>query len=263
MDLKIKKAGYISYDSHPSRSQVFEKAQFFINDRFFVLLFFILFTRLVSETINTFFWDKANQLWAMAMIGFICFLLFPILVIITKRDTNIVHVYFPIILFLFYMMGRVQYGTTYSLKCAISEVIIWFSFIFTVEVCNRNERIEKIFKKVVIAITKIIVIICFFQLVHYIIKAQQFNPFAIMEARPVKGIYVHQSICLIMLFPFAYVFLKDRSYLWFFLILLVSLFTGSRSTFLGLFLLSFIVVYLPTYGSHFYLWFLCALQDTL
>ena len=213
-----------------------------LKDFFFVCLMFLLFSRLLSESVNSFVWEKANQVWSIGMIGMICIVFLPLLVIATRREKNIFLDYLPIFVLFLYLSTRVDYRDTYSIKCILSEFINWFAFIFTAETCARNENTKTALKKVIIFTTKVIVVISLVQLITHIAITKQINPFGLIEERPVRGIYVHQSICLIMLFPFSYYFLKKRSYLWLFLIMVASLFTGSRSSFLSFFLL-FILIY--------------------
>lgn len=213
---------------------------------FGIILCFLLLSRVLAETLNTFVWDKTNQVWSVAALGCIGALLWPLLVKLVKWKNNLFADYWPVFVYIAFLLTRIRFGEFYSVKCFLSELILWFSFIFTLEVCSRESKAAEMVRSSVIWTVKIIVAIGLMQLVLFIVQNTTINPSSFIESRPVKGIFVHQSIFLIMIMPFFLYFMKSRSYMWLFIILLVSVFTGTRTLFFGA-----ICMFIPIVKSFF------------
>jgi hypothetical protein len=201
---------------------------------FSIVLGIILIGRYVSEAANTFIWDKANYLWAGSALAAIFLLLWPLLSMLTRRENNILVNYLPIFVYLTYLMLRINFSDFYSVKAFLSEFIVWFCFVLTIELCSRNHNAAESTRKLVLGVAKILVLIGLFQITFSILQLRTLNPLVIIDQRPGQGIFVHQSIYLVMIMPFFCCFLKQRDYLWILLILIVCMSTGTRSPFLAL-----------------------------
>lgn len=213
---------------------------------FGIILCFLLLSRVVAEALNTFVWDKTNQVWSVVALGCFGAWLWPLLVMQLKRRSNIFVDYWPVFVYIAFLLTRIRFEEFYSVKCFLSELIVWFIFIFTLEVCSRESKAAEMVRSSVVWVVKIIVAIGLVQLMIFMVRNANFNPSSLIESRPVQGIFIHQSICLIMIMPFFLYFMKYRSYMWLFLILLVSVFTGTRTLFLGT-----ICMFIPIVKSFF------------
>jgi len=198
---------------------------------FGIILCFLLLSRVLAETLNTFVWDKTNQVWSVAAMGCIGALLWPLLVMQLKQRSNIFVDYWPVFVYFAFLLVRTRFGEFYSVKCFFSELIVWFGFIFTVEICSLESKAAEMVRSLVIWTIKIIVAIALMQLIIFMVQNTTINLSSLLESRPVQGIFVHQSIFLIMIMPFFLYFMKYRSYMWLFLVLFVSVFTGTRTLF--------------------------------
>ena len=205
------------------------------------ILALLLISRVVAETVNTFAWDKADSIWSSCALVCIGVLLWPLLAMMARREKNIFGDYWPIFLYLSFMLIRVDFGQLYSVRCFLSEVIVWFSFIFTVEACSRNGNTGERVQRLVVWICKFVVVVGMGQLVFSVVHLGNIDPTKVIESRPVQGIFVHPSIYLIMVLPFSFFFMKQRSYFWLFVVLFVCVSTGTRSPFLAVVCMSILV----------------------
>ncbi len=199
----------------------------------------VLITRVVSEGVNTFVWEKVNAIWGAGMVLWICAFIWPVLALMKKGQSSLFRDYISIWLYLLWLGARTILSE-YSIKCFLAEFICWFMFIFTREICDRSPEIGNRYRRLTELIVRGVVVIGLGQLALYVAGTHDFNLSSIIENRPVRAIYAHQSICLILIFPFCYYFLKRREYLWVLAVSIAAMGTGSRSAFLAFVMLSFI-----------------------
>ena len=197
------------------------------------LLLIIILSRSLAEVLNTFIWDRANYIWSTLFLCSIPLILWPFLVMISRRNGNILSEYLPILLFLAFLLIRTNYGSLYSLKCFSSDLIVWFSFIFTIESCRRDFESALKLRRYIIYVAKLNVCIGLIQLIAAFFSAGVDNLFSIMDMRPVYGIFDHPNTYLICILPFSLYFFKRRVYGWLFLTLITCVFTGTRGPFIA------------------------------
>ena len=202
---------------------------------------FLLLSRFVSEIINSFVWKSANYVWSIIALIYIAVLLWPLIVLNKPMKGNIFIKYAPIFVYLLYLSLRLQFFELYSLKCFLSEFIVWFIFIFVAEFASYDIGVIYTVRILMMRFVKILVIIGIFQIAFLIWKYNIFNPLIIFNCRPVKGIFDHSNIFCITVLPFLFYFLKERAYFWCFFLLLACLGTGTRSPFLGSLCLAILV----------------------
>jgi O-antigen ligase len=94
----------------------------------------------------------------------------------------------------------------------------------------------------IIRLVKITIIIGIIQLAVFILLNNNINPIYIFNSRPVKGIFAHPNIYLVVILPFLFYFLKKHLYYWIPLVLLTCLGTGTRAPFLAI-LCMFIIIF--------------------
>lgn len=198
------------------------------------LLLIIILSRAMSELLTTFIWAKTNHVWSLLFLCSIPLILLPTLLTISRRDSNIFLEYLPIILFLSFLLIRTNFTNKYSLKCFFSDFIVWFSYIFIIEICKRDAYSVLKLRKYMIYIAQFNVVLGGFQIAVFFFTAGFDGLFSSINARPVTGIFDHPNTYLICILPFSLYFLKRRAYEWFFITLTTCLFTGSRGPFLSI-----------------------------
>jgi len=204
------------------------------------ILVILSLSRVASEIINTFLWDRANYLWSLCTLPLIGALSW-LLITLTLREGKILVSYLPIFAYLSFLLARTNVSNLYSMKCFFSEFIVWFCFIITIGICSRDPYAAKRLQTSVIWAIKIIVLIGVGQLAVFLMRVASPSPTALLELRPVQGIFVHPNIYLVVVLPFSFLFLKQRSYVWTILTILTCLSTGTRSPILAA-LLMFVLV---------------------
>jgi len=197
--------------------------------RFALVLCAVLLTRLVAETVNTFLWDRANYVWSCGALAVFALLLWPWLLMLARGEGNIFAGYFPVFAYLALLLARLQFADVYALKCFLSEIVLWSCFLFTVEVCSRSAQAAALMQTWLIRVVKGIVHIGIAQLVFALANQGSVSPRAILESRPVRGVFYHPNIFLVVILPFLFYFLKRRDWLWLLLTALACLGTGCRS----------------------------------
>ena len=210
------------------------------------ILVIFLVSRVASEIINTFVWYRANYLWSLCALWFIGALFPALLVMLARRKGKILVDYLPVLAYLLFLLARTNFSNLYSMKSFFSEFIIWFCFISTVEICTRNPTTSKRLQTAVVWAVKIIVVIGVGQLAFFLIRAGSPSPTAVLELRPVQGIFVHPNIYLVVVLPFSFFFIKQRSYVWTILSILTCVGTGARSPFLAA-----LCIFIPVFKSAF------------
>jgi O-Antigen ligase len=198
------------------------------------LLLIIIFSRAVSELMTTFIWTQTNYVWSLLFLCSIPLILWPTLVIISRRDSNIFLEYLPIILFLSFLLIRTNFTNKYSLKCFFSDFIVWFCYIFIIEICKRDAYSVLKLRKYMIYIAQFNIVLGGFQIAAFFFTAGFDGLFSAIDARPVTGIFDHPSTYLICILPFSLYFIKRRAYGWLFITLTTCLFTGTRGPFLAI-----------------------------
>ena len=192
-----------------------------------------MLSRVASEILNTFVWHRADYLWSLCALACIGALFWPLLTTASRHEGNFLVDYIPILAYLFFLLVRTKFSNFYSMKCFFSEFIVWFCFIFSLEVLSRDLHASKRIHTSVIWVVKVIVLIGLGQLALFLIRGGRLSPIVLLESRSVHGIFAHQNIFLVTILPFLFCFIKQRSYLWIFLTMLTCVATGSRSAFLG------------------------------
>lgn len=174
--------------------------------------------------------EGANPAWSLFAVACLGGLAWPLLVMRTRRESNIFLDYFPIFLYLLYLPLRINLGFQQSLKCVLTEFIVWFSFIFTIEVCSRDPRASALLQKCVVWFAKAMVLVGIAQFAAFLARVGTLNANILnVEARPVHGVFSHENVFLILILPFAFYFFKRRAYVWVALTLFACLGTGARS----------------------------------
>ncbi len=198
------------------------------------LLLIIILSRAVSELLTTFIWAKTNHVWSLLFLCSIPLILWPTLVTISRRNSNIFVEYLPIILFLSFLLIRTNLTNKYSLKCFFSDFIVWFSYIFIIEICKRDAYSVLKLRKYLIYIAQFNVILGGFQLAASFFTAGFDGLLSAIDARPVTGMFDHPNTYLICILPFSLYFIKRRAYGWLLITLTTCLFTGTRGPFLAI-----------------------------
>jgi len=190
----------------------------------------LIVSRLIFEGVNTFVWDGASYTWSA---GALVALLFLWLLVFTlaRGERNLLGEYFPVVGFLFIMLLRTQFGNSYSLKCLFSEVIVGSCFLLTAETCAASATVADGIRKWIVWVVKVNVLLGVGQLLLAGVRGAGLSPAAILEARPVQGVFQHPNLFLVTIFPFLFYFVKQRSWLWCLLTLVVCAGTGTRSPF--------------------------------
>ena len=202
-------------------------------DSYGSILWILLLSRVASEILNTFVWYRANYLWSLCALACIGLLLWPLLTMLARREGNFLVDYIPILAYLFFLLVRTKFSNFYSMKCFFSEFIVWFCFIFSLEIFSRDPHAAKRVSTSVIWLVKIIVLIGLGQFALFLVRGGSLSPIVLFESRSVHGIFAHQNIFLVTILPFLFYFIKQRSYLWIVLAILTCVATGTRSAFLG------------------------------
>jgi O-antigen ligase len=197
------------------------------------ILWILLLSRIASEILNNFVWHRANYLWSLCALACIGALFWPLLTTASRHEGNFLVDYIPILAYLFFLLTRIKFYNVYSLKCFFSEFIVWFCFIFSIEIFSRDTHSARRVRTSVIWLVKIIVLIGVGQFALFIMRGGSLNPIVLFESRSVYGIFAHQNIFLVTILPFLFYFIKQRSYLWIVLTMLTCVATGTRSAFLG------------------------------
>jgi len=194
-----------------------------------MILCVLLVSRLAAEAINTYLWAGANWLWAMAALGCIVFLMWPLLALMAKGNGRLFRDNIPIFAYLLYLLARVHWTHVYSMKCVFVETIVWFCFVFTIECGSRFPEALVWIRSWSVRLVKLLVAIGAIQLLVLVAQTRSLDPHVLLNARPVKGIFFHSSAYMAVVFPFVFFFLKDRAYLWLGLLVLACVATGTRS----------------------------------
>lgn len=201
--------------------------------------YLLLLSRFLSEIIYTYFWDKANYVWAVCLL--ICLVFYSSLFLtseINKKKTIFTQ-YWVIFFYLIYLFFRLDFNDIYSLKCYLCELIVFIIFIYFT---GYNDIIKSKIEFLISNIVKINIIIALFQILFKIISDKIYYPFDIYNARPVEGIFSHPNIYIVVILPFIFYFIIRRNYIWIFLLFITCLFTGTRSPFIALICLSNICI---------------------
>ncbi len=119
----------------------------------------VLVSRFVSEAVNTFLWDRANYVWSACALAAFALLLWPMLLKFAHGEGNIFAGYFPIFAYLVVLLARTRLDNVYALKCALSEVVLWTCFLFTVEVCSRSGQGAAMVRTWLLRVVKAIVLL--------------------------------------------------------------------------------------------------------
>ncbi|MBI5577877.1 MAG: O-antigen ligase family protein [Deltaproteobacteria bacterium] len=205
-----------------------------------IMAVWLVATRFAAEAFNTHLWDRANYVWAVVALAVICLFLWPQMAMAVQKDRRLLAGKLPTLFYLLYLVARTDVTQLYPIKCLLSEVIVWFFFWFTVDVAATEPTIAGRLRNLIIGLVKCMVVIGVFQLVLFIIENRTLNPTDILTGRPARSIFVHPSICLIMLLPFLLPFLRSGAFLWAAMLLFTCLATGTRSPFLSMVLLSWV-----------------------
>ncbi|MEN6495922.1 MAG: O-antigen ligase family protein [Thermoguttaceae bacterium] len=195
------------------------------------ILCFLVVSRLVFEAVNTFGWDSASYAWSACALVAILFILWPLVMTLARGEGNLLVTYFPVLAFLLIMLVRTQFGDTYSLKCLLSEVIVGSCLLFTVETCERCDRAATLLRKWLMWVIQANILLGVGQLIWAGVRGAGFSPAALLQARAVQGVFIHPNLFIVVVLPFLFYFLKQRSWIWCLLTLIACLGTGTRSPF--------------------------------
>lgn len=201
------------------------------------IFIFLIITRVVSEIVTIFLWSGANYIWAsLALIAMTVLTVLYLLSLGSEvhEERSLLSKYFPIFLYLLYLLVRLRFYDTYSYKCFFSEVIVWWIFIFTTENAFRDPWARKNIELWLIRFIKFVILVGIVQILVCCLSEGSYDPLTIVGLRPVTGIFAHANIYLIITLPFVFYFLKNRTYFWIPLIIVGCVFTGTRAPFLAL-----------------------------
>ena len=193
------------------------------------MLCFVLASRLASEIVNTYVWDSANYAWSIVALAVMGLWLWPMLLSLARGEQNLFVRYFPVFAYLAIMAARIRVGNMYSLKCFLAELIVWSCFVFTAEVCAHSAAGAKAIRTWLLRVIKLLVLVGVGQVLVRPIQSGGMGLSDLLEARPVYGVFVHQNLFLVVVLPFFFYFLKQRSWGWCLLTAASCLGTGTRS----------------------------------
>ncbi len=196
-----------------------------------VVMVLLIVSRFMTEVVNTFVFAKSNQLWALGAIVAIAFLAWPVLLLNARRESKIFLNYLPIFAYLIMMFLHTKWGHKFSMKATFSELIVWFTFIFTVELCSRDDHVARMVQFTIILLVKVMVVIGVAQLLFCFVQFRSLNPILVLDARPSRSIFAHTNVTMIVLLPFLFYFIKQRSYFWIAMTMITCIGTGTRSPF--------------------------------
>lgn len=206
------------------------------------LLLFILISRFTAEFLNSYVYVRANYLWSVMILGILPVLIIPALLIITSDKKNLFKDYTPILLFLFFLIIRTRFGSVYSIKCALSELIVWSCFILTLEICRRDASAAEMLEKCFVYLWKFVIMLGVAQFLFSIESASIHSVMQALNLRKIMGIFDHPNTFLICTIPFMLYFLKRRQFGWLAVTFITCVFTGTRGPFFSLLCLSLLVI---------------------
>jgi O-antigen ligase len=209
---------------------------------FGAMLCLVLVSRFLSEIVNTLLWDRANYVWSSCAAVAIVLVLWPLLLMLKRGQGNIFIEYGPIFAYMAILFARAQFDSVYSWKCVFSELILWSCFLFTAQVSSQSAEAAETIQTWLLRVVKAVVLVGVAQLLVFIIGNGTLDPRAVLEARPVQGVFVHPNLFLVVVLPFLFYFLKRRSWLWAALTAATCLGTGTRSPLLAALCLSLPIV---------------------
>jgi O-antigen ligase len=207
----------------------------------FILIVIVLSTRFISEGLTNFLWRPSNVLWSLGTLMLIPWLFWPVFVLNFQKKQNLFSRFAPIFIYLVYFLARVDLTSLYSYKCYLAEVIVWFFFIFGWVYLSKDEAIRLKIRNLIVLFIKITILIGIAQFIYAVVKFKTIDPVTLLELRPVKGVFAHQSIFLVVTLPFLFYFIKQKAYGWTIALLFTSLLSGTRGPFLALACMSIIV----------------------
>lgn len=195
---------------------------------------FLICLRGLSEIINAFFWQSANYLTVMIIMIISYFYLIPDFILNHVRHQKFFfQEYGPILLYLVYLILRVNF-TVFSLKFLLSEIIVYFFFIFVLENCRYNSLFKKRTEQIIIVFFKFSIIVGCVQLLLFF--SHSFSFISLILERPVIGVYFHSNIYAIFILPLSIYFWQKEQYIWSIIAFISSVGTGTRSAFIIFFL---------------------------
>lgn len=206
-----------------------------------LILLALLLSRLAANTVNNYAFPKANQMWSLLALALLGGLVWPLLVMRTRRESNIFFEYFPVFFYLGFLALRAS-GNQYAMKCLFAEFIVWFTFIFTVEVCARDTDAAENLQWWTVLCVRGIILIGLLQFLAFLAKAGSLSIQALnVNDRPVRSIFSHENVYIICILPFFFYFVKKKSYIWAFLVLFTCYGTGTRSPIFAMVCMSVLV----------------------
>jgi hypothetical protein len=195
------------------------------------LLAALVASRCASEVLNTYVSPNANYFWAGGALAAICLLAAPSLLHLAQGEGNLLREYWPVWAYFAVLTIRLQFSASYSAKCLFSEVIAWSCFVLAVETCTRAEDVAARLRRLVIAMVKCMVVLGVGQLLLYVAASGDLHPVHVLQARPVRGFFMHPNLFQVTILPFLFYFLKQRCWTWFALTAAACFGTGSRAPF--------------------------------
>ena len=193
----------------------------------------ILVSRLVSELLRNYVWRYSNYVWSVVALFALALAFFSPRLVLDRKRGHLVVLYWPIFLYLAYLCLRMDPTTLYSLKCVLSEFIVWILFIYAKEACAESILSRKTPQTWTVRIIKFIIIVGIAQLAQYTIIHNTLSITNVFGGRAVTGVFAHQNLFLVITLPFAFHFLLQRQYIWGAAALLCSLGTGTRGPFVA------------------------------
>ena len=188
----------------------------------------ILVSRLISELFRNYVWRHSNYLWSGVALFALALAFFSPRLVLDRKRGHLVALYWPIFLYLAYLCLRMDPTDLYSLKCVLSELIVWLLFIYASEHCAENSLSRQTLQTWVVRVIKVIIVVGIAQLGHYIVATGVLSIHDILSGRAVIGVFAHQNVFLVITLPFAFYFLIQRQYVWGAAALLCSFGTGTR-----------------------------------
>ena len=172
------------------------------------LLAVLVISRCLSEIVNTFAWPSANYVWSCVALAALCLLAAPSLLRLTSGRGNLFWTTCPSgLTWPCWPHGcnsaRPIRRSVSSPKSSCGRALFW-----PWRPAPGPERLAAALRRVVLAMVKCMVLLGIGQIFFYLVSTGDFNPIHLLQARPVRGIFMHPNLYLVTVLPFLFCFLR-------------------------------------------------------
>ena len=189
----------------------------------------ILVTRMAAEAVNTFVWESANWLWAVAALGCMAFLMWPLLALRPPGSGRLFRDNIPILAYLLLSVGPGAREPGVLDEVRLCGVYRLFCFAFTIETGSQLPEAMILVRRWSVRLVKFLVVLGLAALWSTWCRA-------ILSVRGSCSVYgrpgassLHPPTYMVVVLPFVFYFLKERDYLWLLLLGVACVATGTRS----------------------------------